>query len=505
MDRPRQRLEEITLYHCRKKGRYFLHRRSNRDHLLQICQDSFASSIKRQQNTRCSPTHQSRRCATGYVYDFLLHTMTSKSTLSIFFLIALLSLQPAEATSYYFNHSATFFRPQQETDDEKAEEWYMVLIYSLLFGFFISFFGAVVGYFSLLEDDLFKRYRREGDIVYAQVVSYEFTRRGADVKCCDVHALTSMASQKVANTEQHRSNFEYVVVVEYERKGLDPHKSRIRKRVKAQEGDFIEKDQHQDVEEYAEYSRMSPATERSPNGSQHHQSLPSHKPLPRHPKPSPSVSSSQKKNPELSDNNRPLLHGAPETILVTGSRDGLDWITPRPSSSSAAAAVVDVSMMDSCSKLRNSISHQIENMEDLSMVRRPNFELLELYVLADYPKSGLPRRFVDRACSLRYRLSTLGLMVFDLALVAFCIKLAANAVLDLPDHHQRMIGWYAMFSFLILLALEVPLIHWLLRSWLESALREEYLEHADFAPWEQIDEDSSLSSAESDAYLYLSR
>ncbi len=413
----------------------------------------------------------------------------------------------------------------------------MVLIYSLLFGCFISFFGAVVGYFSLLEDELFKRYQREGDIVYAQVVSYEFTRRGADVKCCDVHALTSMASQKEANTEQHRSNFEYVVVVEYERQHYHPmnvngiqemYKTRIRKRVKAQEGDFIEKEltqktnaREEDEGEGVEYapSPLSPALSSSP--------IPSyHLPLPLHILSSQRRQASSPSNP-LSHSSRQLLQAASSALITTGSRDeGLAWITPSSSrmatasaaasTTTAAAAIVDVSILDANamdSRLRSTTcsfsNTKIENMEDLSMVRRPEFEYLELYVLRDYPKSGLPRRFVDRACSLRYRLSTLGLMVFDLALVAFCIKLAANAVLDLPDHHQRRMGWYAMLSFLLLLAMELPLIHWLLKGWLESALREEYLEHADVSPWAAAaaagEEDSSLSSAESDAYLYVTR
>lgn len=133
----------------------------------------------------------------------------------------------------------------------------------------------------------------------------------------------------------------------------------------------------------------------------------------------------------------------------------------------------------------------------------PTTDTIELYILPDYPRSGYPRHQVERRCCYRYRLSTAALIAFDLALAAFCTRIATEAIEDLDNIEQRKVAQYAIGIFVILVAMQVPLIHCCMQKLFWDVLREEYLESGEFMPIEN--DDSSLSSAASDVYLTMSR
>lgn len=152
-------------------------------------------------------------------------------------------------------------------------------------------------------------------------------------------------------------------------------------------------------------------------------------------------------------------------------------------------------------------AHCYESYDDSGPVNKlgtfPTQDTIELYVLPDYPKSGHPRHQVERGCSGRYRLSTAAFIAFDFALAAFCTRLAMEAIGDLDDMEKRKIGQYAIRIFVVLVVMQVPLIHCCMQKLFSDALREEYLESGEFVPIEN--DDSSLSSAASDAYLTMTR
>lgn len=286
-----------------------------------------------------------------------------------------------------------------------GDEWYMVLLFSLLFGFIITLFGAVVGYFSVLEDSLMRRYKAEGTTIFADVTSSEFARGGG----------------KVAIFTKQRDNPEYIAFCEYNCCLAKDYTVRIRKQVKAKQSDF-------------------------------------------------------------SSNPRPGTEGMLLSIRLAVSRDAPDMYTE--------LATPD----DPCCG-----GNEIEDPWNEGPLRDDEERrYLELLILPGHEKSAYPRKQVERAGSMRYRLSTIGLVVFDLALAAFCTLLAANDVLALEHDGQKIIGWYAIATFFIFFLCEVPLIHyWCHESFLD-ALKEEYLENGEYVP--MPDDCSSLSSG-SDMYL----
>jgi hypothetical protein len=283
----------------------------------------------------------------------------------------------------------------------EEEEWYMVLIFSLGFGFVITLFGAFVGYFSILEDNLMRKYRREGILIYADVVSSEFARGGG----------------QVAIFTKQRDNPEYIAFVEYNQQICANYTVRVRKQVKAKASDF----------------RSSP----QPGTTGMLLSI------------------------KLQDGNPSPQAGLAE---LTQDPCGDDW--------------------DGCS---------------ISAVDVPR-KFLEILVLPQYERSGYPLQQVERACSIRYRLSTIGLIAFIVVLAAYCTCSAANDVSDQEQNGNRVIGLYSIAAFVILISLQVPIIHCYCHSIFLDALKEEYLESGEFVPL-PCDE-SSLSSG-SDIFLSL--
>lgn len=93
------------------------------------------------------------------------------------------------SSSPHAMHSFTTRRMEEETADDNIlpQEWYMHLICPLVFGLFLSFISFVIGYFSYLEAGLLTRYKDEGNIVRAEVVS-RMLLRGKDREGGNAHA-----------------------------------------------------------------------------------------------------------------------------------------------------------------------------------------------------------------------------------------------------------------------------------------------------------------------------
>lgn len=98
-----------------------------------------------------------------------------------------------------------------------------VFAFSLIFSFFIMLFGAVVAYFSFMEDSLMRTYIKEGELMTGDVMSFEFARGGGQVGACS----------------NKRAIAEYITFVEYTRKLSTNYEVRVRKQMKAMETDFV--------------------------------------------------------------------------------------------------------------------------------------------------------------------------------------------------------------------------------------------------------------------------
>jgi hypothetical protein len=111
-----------------------------------------------------------------------------------------------------------------ETDDGVGDDdWIFVMVLSLLFAFCIALFGSVLGYISVLDDSILKRYRNEGFAVEADIRSAEFLRGGTGSD-----AVCFQANQK-----------EYVVTVEYNQLISETYRIRVRKQIRVMQSDFI--------------------------------------------------------------------------------------------------------------------------------------------------------------------------------------------------------------------------------------------------------------------------
>ena len=108
-------------------------------------------------------------------------------------------------------------------DEEIDNDWYMILLFSLIFGFVITLFGTGLVYFSLQEDALMRRYRDEGEIVRATVMAATFVRSGDVGGCCS----------------QRKAPPELIAFVEYNRILAKNYTVRVRKQVKVREDDLI--------------------------------------------------------------------------------------------------------------------------------------------------------------------------------------------------------------------------------------------------------------------------
>lgn len=130
--------------------------------------------------------------------------------ISIRFVSSSLSSTP---TLLAHHEAITSRRIKDETigEDETAtsQEWYMQLVCPLIFGLLLSLIGFVIGYSSYLEALLLKRYKSEGVLLRADVVSRKLVRGGqsgwhatADTAFYEVyvhywHELTSNYSVKI--------------------------------------------------------------------------------------------------------------------------------------------------------------------------------------------------------------------------------------------------------------------------------------------------------------------
>jgi len=100
---------------------------------------------------------------------------------------------------------------------------------------------------------------------------------------------------------------------------------------------------------------------------------------------------------------------------------------------------------------------------------------MEVLVLPAYPKSGIPRRQGEKACTIHYRASTVVLICFMFAIADFLIHLAyynlSNDYAAIPRS-----PWAVPLALLAMVVSAFVFVHFVLCGIFQSALSEEYLE-----------------------------
>ena len=125
--------------------------------------------------------------------------------------------------------SEDFGRTYSHTQNGSAsDETYIIISFSAFLAFCILSVIATLGYFSILEDNLMKRYLEEGEVVEAAVVSAEFARGGGTT------------SGRLGAAKHDKMSTEYVLFVEYVKPICEgSYMTKVRKQVKAREEDII--------------------------------------------------------------------------------------------------------------------------------------------------------------------------------------------------------------------------------------------------------------------------
>lgn len=320
-------------------------------------------------------------------------------------------------TAYQMNPYQYQYKQERYLEDSVTEEFgetdrIIMLIIFMTFAFGIFLFGSLVGYVSILDDSIMRRYKNEGEVVVADVYSVDISRgRNGHGKSC-THRRESVddGDGSVASKE-----VEYVAIVTYTQVLSDNYPVRVRKQVRAMESDFF-----------------------------HPECL---------------------NNPKFQPTN---------DCTKTGDEE----------------AAVDQENL-----IEGSHDHHIQIIENkLSFLRKCSLESskLNLLVLPGRPKSGYPREQVERAQSIRYRLSTVCLVVSNLLLSLFCIKLAIHLISEIQDERMAHIAWTIFAVFVLLTVLQILLVRLLQHKFILCTLEEEYFESGDFAPID-FDDNSSLS------------
>lgn len=117
---------------------------------------------------------------------------------------------------------------------------------------------------------------------------------------------------------------------------------------------------------------------------------------------------------------------------------------------------------------------------------------LDILVLRSHPTSAVPRRQAERLCTVRYRLPTVLLVLFLIALYVFCVYLSIATMPNFPLFSSRAKATFVVTA--VLFTVEVVGVHLFLGNIFRDALKELYLEGGALAATTWIEETATLSS-----------
>jgi len=142
---------------------------------------------------------------------------------------------------------------------------------------------------------------------------------------------------------------------------------------------------------------------------------------------------------------------------------------------------------------KSSFSHIPQHVLDLNGVEVTRF--LELYVLPDLPKSGLPKTEIERIINWKHHASILFMVIFNYLIVIWISLFAINYVSYLESDEKRDLGWRLIITYFILLLLEFLSVYTFFDRIICEALEEEFFLSGELV--KHNNNDSSLSSLSS--------
>lgn len=125
---------------------------------------------------------------------------------------------------------------------------------------------------------------------------------------------------------------------------------------------------------------------------------------------------------------------------------------------------------------------------------------VEVLVMPDFSRSGLPRSQVMRTCSLSYRLPTIGFLVFLLVMAGACFYLGVILSPEelrpaaLAIHHLALLVW------VVVVLTEISLVVGVWGSSMNDGVKQIYLEGGDYV---RISHDDTTISSGDDSYLRI--
>ena len=134
-------------------------------------------------------------------------------------------------------------------------------------------------------------------------------------------------------------------------------------------------------------------------------------------------------------------------------------------------------------------------MDESNSIGRPSG--LDILVLKSHPKSAIPRRQAERACTLHYRLPTLLFVIFMIALSIVCLYVTLGAMDRFPLHQARA----TILVSSILLTTELAGVHILLGKLFRGILKDVYLDGGELEESSLIDE--TTISSKDDIYSQI--
>lgn len=290
--------------------------------------------------------------------------------------------------------TVTFVLAAAETDDAEevaqpdatltAFDSSIIAFFAFCCALLLSFFGVLLGYFSIKEDTLLRRYQREGIRVRAAVDTdtIQYTRHfvsspPSSPRCC--------CQRDEDDGVHHREAMyqECLLIIEY--RSIDPNPQtftkRVRKQVRAQQSDF-----------------------------------------------------------EVPSTWSPPLVPAVQFDLLPEEKH-ISFEGPVPAH-----------------------EHPMDHGLELDVLQLPH-----------HKKSGIPLKQVLRACSWKYRMPTIIMVIIIELFAAFCILFAVDMSANVVEEHVDVLVWTsALVS--SLLTCEILLTRIWCEKYMNSALQQEYIE-----------------------------
>lgn len=423
--------------------------------------------------------------------------------------LLMVSAEDFDTNSNYIDDLDDFSNQDYTTSENNwNNDKSMDILFSLLFGFCITFFGTIVGYFSMKEDKLMQKYLKNGYTVSATIESAELLQERRMW-----HNLNNEHDHN--NSKYSNSLFEYLVRCDYVDILSDNYEVRVQKTFKIRHSDIVPFHREQTI--------ITPLN--TNNVPMYRFNENEHQPK--------CLDSSLDCSDQAvivnvdNGNSSSLNHDDDlDNDTASGPIIGLMQNHSRPIISNTvndSAAIIGGNLHpDNYHHSSNRMMIDKENQLPPNLPKYPmaldvKNSILELCILNGFPKSGYPKKVLERKCGLIYRLMTVGFTVCTFSLAGFCVLCAVESKVAMSqqnnsnnDEHLFIPSWYYGIGIFSLYGILMALfVFCLLDSIINQVLHDEYLVSGEFGPIlrnnNDFDDDTTISTVKGDRFLTVTR